>query len=63
MKKSTKILLTIVTILIGSAIFWNLDTSAGIGKMGSLVGILTMAAIYGIWNWDSQAGNKNKEQK
>jgi hypothetical protein len=63
MKRSTKILLTIAAILVGGAIFWNLDTTAAIGKTGSLVGIITMAAIYGIWRWDSEGADKNKGTK
>lgn len=60
MQKSTKIAWTIVTLLIGGIVYWNLNTASATGKAGATVGIVMIAAIAGIWRWEPTGQKKDK---
>jgi len=60
MQKSSKIAWTIVTLLIGGIIIWNLDTASTIGRIGYATGLAILAVIYVIWRWDSKEEKKDK---
>lgn len=59
MQKSTKIAWTIVTILVGGIILWNLNTPTATGRAGYLIGLVMIVVIVGIWRWDSKEGKKD----
>jgi len=49
MQKSSKIAWTIVTLLVGGIILYNLDFSTGVGKVGYLIGLIIIVVIAAIW--------------
>lgn len=60
MQNSTKIAWTIVTLLIGGIVLWNLDVASTTGPVGVTISIVMIAAIAGIWRWDSTGLKKDK---
>ena len=54
MQKSSKIAWTIVTLLVGGIILYNLDFATGIGKVGYLVGLVMIVVIAAIWRREAE---------
>ena len=54
MQKSSKIAWTIVTLLVGGIVLYNLDTPTMIGKIGYLIGLVIIVIIVGIWRWGAE---------
>jgi hypothetical protein len=49
MQKSAKIAWTIVALLVSGIVVYKLDTATAIGKVGYLIGLLTIVVIAAIW--------------
>jgi len=49
MQKSSKIAWTIVTLLVGGILLYNLNTTTMVSKVGALISLVVIVVIAAIW--------------
>ena len=54
MQKSTKIAWTIVTLLVGGILLYNLNTTTMVSKIGALTSLVMIVIIAAIWRREAE---------
>jgi hypothetical protein len=54
MQKSSKIAWTIVTLLVGGILLYNLNSTTMVTRIGALTSLVMIVVIAAIWRWEAE---------